>query len=204
MRNRDDRSTSGRSRDGRSEKGYRSKNDARINKSSQRSSTEGRPPTTGRRDKAGRTNKSNHSSGGASVASARSRASRATSVRHDTRTGRMVFEAKGRKIYEFEQTDKDITIYIGAPSFVKSTSELSCNITKTHLQLGLAGSSKWFIDENTFGPVDISKSSWNLGQESGSNVIFVYLRKYNRGDHWETALHGKSKGTVRPAKKRDS
>eukprot|EP00538_Stauroneis_constricta_P012531 CAMPEP_0119555372 /NCGR_PEP_ID=MMETSP1352-20130426/7611_1 /TAXON_ID=265584 /ORGANISM="Stauroneis constricta, Strain CCMP1120" /LENGTH=1335 /DNA_ID=CAMNT_0007602125 /DNA_START=426 /DNA_END=4433 /DNA_ORIENTATION=- len=200
-RSRDDRSTSGRSRDGR---GGNRKSDAR----SVSSRDKGRPPLSGSNSsqaggkKGGRKKiSSSHSTSGASVQSGRSKMSRMStrsSVRQDDRTGRMVFEAKGRKIYEFEQTDKDITIFIGAPSFVKSTNELTCNISKTHLQLGLTGSSKWFIDEDTFSAVDSFKSSWSLGQEFGHNIIFVYLRKLNRGDYWETALHGKHKGSVRP------
>lgn len=101
--------------------------------------------------------------------------------------GRYIFECNGRKVYEWEQSLEEVNIYIDAPPNT-SASALVCNILPSRLQLGLRGSDRFFIDEATYGKVNLSDSSWYLDADDG--IINIVLAKVYRGETWENALLG--------------
>ena len=122
---------------------------------------------------------------------------------------RYIFEYDGNRIYEFEQGLDDITIYVLPPPYIQMGRQIKCIITAHHLKLGLVDhSSAWFLNEDTFGTVDVDESTWtledcdeeNYSGGSGSNkknddgsrrkVIVITLIKANRGTAWEAALNG--------------
>jgi hypothetical protein len=124
-------------------------------------------------------------------------------TRKDETTGRFVFEYNGHPVYEWEQTLDDVTIYITAPPFVTKGNQLNCIISARHLKLGRqqqgSGSSpqqdsnsnhQWFLNEDTFGTVDVSESTWSLEPDDGKKIITIYLIKAHRGELWEAALRG--------------
>jgi hypothetical protein len=111
-------------------------------------------------------------------------------TRKDETTGRYVFEYNGNPIYEWEQTLDDVTIYITAPPHVTKGNQLNCIISARHLKLGGQGSDQWFLNEDTFGIVDVSESTWSLEEDDGKKVITIYLIKAHRGELWEAALRG--------------
>lgn len=108
------------------------------------------------------------------------------SLGKDPKTGRFVFQHNGREVYQFEQTLEEVILYVTAPSNVTRGNQISVIIQPSHLKLGLAGGSQWFLDEPTFDKVDVSESTWSL--EDG--VITIYLIKAHRGLLWDAALKG--------------
>lgn len=97
---------------------------------------------------------------------------------------RYIFEFNGQKIYEWEQSLDEVTIYIDAPPMKASDFEIK--IQTNRLQVGLKGHDRFFIDEKTWGKVDTSESSWYL-DESILNIILI---KVARGSVWEAPLLG--------------
>ena len=119
-------------------------------------------------------------------------------MRRNESNGRFVFEYKGRAIYEWEQKLDDVTIYVKPPPHVTRGNQIKCIIKPQHLKLGLQGSKDWFIQEDTFGTVDVSESTWSLedndddndDNDVGGKVICIYLIKAHRGQLWDTVLKG--------------
>jgi len=107
----------------------------------------------------------------------------------DPSTGRYIFSYNGGEIYQWEQSLDDVTIYVRPPPSVTTGSQIKCEISAQHLQLGLEGSSQWFINEPTFSKVDVSESTWSLEDDNGK-VITIYLTKAHRGQAWGAALRG--------------
>jgi hypothetical protein len=131
------------------------------------------------------------------------------SLRKDESTGRFVFEYNGQPIYSWEQTIDDVTIYVQPPPFILEARQIKCQISANRLKLGLHDSSnEWFLNEDTFGTVDVSESTWSLEDDdtatatAGSTsmlkdlppppkkVITIYLTKAQRALVWESALKG--------------
>ena len=111
-----------------------------------------------------------------------------SNTRKDDKTGRYVFSHGGRKVYEWEQTLDDVTIYIDTPFPNLSASDFLCNISPTHLQLGLRKHDRLFLDEDFGGKVDTTESSWYL--DDGKVLTIVLIKAY-RGATWENALRGR-------------
>mmetsp|Transcript_6197 Transcript_6197/g.12652 ORF Transcript_6197/g.12652 Transcript_6197/m.12652 type:complete len:235 (-) Transcript_6197:1249-1953(-) len=100
--------------------------------------------------------------------------------------GRYIFEYGGQKIYEWEQSLEEVTIYIDAPPQVPSAAYIVVNILPTRLQVGLKDHDRFFIDEFTFDKVKTNESSWFLDD----GVITIILSKCFRGQTWEGVLRG--------------
>ena len=123
-------------------------------------------------------------------------------IRRDEVSGRYRFEYNGNTIYEFEQSLDDVTIYILPPPFVTKGRQINCIISANHFRLGLVGQDGWFLNEATFGTVDVDESTWTLedydgdgdeGNKDGNKnrkIIVVVLTKANRGLIWDAALKG--------------
>mmetsp|Transcript_14099 Transcript_14099/g.40442 ORF Transcript_14099/g.40442 Transcript_14099/m.40442 type:complete len:230 (+) Transcript_14099:332-1021(+) len=107
--------------------------------------------------------------------------------------GRYIFECNGIKIYEWEQSLEEVNMYIEAPPGVQA-SQLRCNIRTNRLQIGLRGSDRFFIDEETYSKVKIDDSSWYLDD---GGVINIVLAKVYRGETWESPLLGRDGGDSR-------
>ena len=122
------------------------------------------------------------------------------SMHKDQTTGRFVFKFNGREVYQWDQTLDDVTIYVTAPPHVTKGNQIAVQILPTHLRLGLVGGTQWFLDEPTFGMVDVSESTWSL--EDG-NVITIYLTKAHRGELWDAALKGNKAVQLDPMSKED-
>ena len=73
---------------------------------------------------------------------------------------RYIFEIDGKKIYEWEQSLEDVTVYIDVPPGKDKASEFDIKIQASNLRVGLKGHDRYFIDEDTFEKVDTSESSW--------------------------------------------
>ncbi|OEU15826.1 hypothetical protein FRACYDRAFT_154032, partial [Fragilariopsis cylindrus CCMP1102] len=115
------------------------------------------------------------------------------------------FEYNDNTIYEFEQSLDDVTIYVIPPPFITKGRQINCIISPNHLKLGLQQS--WFLNEDTYGTVEVDASTWTLedddndednkskdkiNNDNGSRkkVIVITLTKANRGTAWEAALKG--------------
>lgn len=81
---------------------------------------------------------------------------------------RYIFEFNGMKIYEWEQSLEDVTIYVNTPPGKTKASEFDIQIQVSKLRVGLKGHDRHFIDEETFDKVNTSESSWYL--DEGNNV----------------------------------
>ena len=73
---------------------------------------------------------------------------------------RYIFEFQGKKIYEWEQSLEDVTIYIDVPPGKDKASDFDIEIRASKLRVGLKGHDRCFIEEDTFEKVDTSESSW--------------------------------------------
>lgn len=132
-------------------------------------------------------------------------------IKRDEISRRYRFEYNGRTVYEFEQSLDDLTIYVLPPPYVTKGRQINCIISANHFKLGLVGHGgggsesqcQWFLNEGTFGTVDVDESTWTLedydgdGDDSGKNnksdrrkIIAITLIKANRGTIWEAALRG--------------
>jgi hypothetical protein len=90
--------------------------------------------------------------------------------------------------YSLLFTVVEVNMYVTAPQGVKA-SQLVCNISSNRLQLGLRGSDRFFIDEETCSTVDTSESSWCMDDDGVINVVLI---KAHRGETWESALKGQA------------
>lgn len=145
-------------------------------------------------------------------------------ILRDETSGRYRFEYNGRTIYEFEQSLDEVTIYVLPPPYVTKGNQINCVISANHFKLGLVGRSnntsggnnkqtetQWFLNEATFGTVDVDESTWTLEDYDGADgektngsknggarrkIIVVTLIKANRGTVWEAALKGNPNATT--------
>ena len=109
--------------------------------------------------------------------------------KHPTEPNRYIFEYSGQKVYEWEQSLEEVTIYIDAPPNLPKDNAgqyVVVNILPTGLQVGLRGSDRYFIDERTFDKVKVKESSWYIDD----GVITIVLAKVFRGQTWEGVLRG--------------
>ncbi|KAL7550401.1 hypothetical protein ACHAWF_013644 [Thalassiosira exigua] len=116
--------------------------------------------------------------------------SRGVTRKHPTIADRYVFSHGSRKVYEWEQSLEEVTVYIDAPTDrlprVRAADALVVNITPTRLQVGLKGADRYFVDEETFDKVKPKESSWFLDE----GVLTIVLAKCFRGQTWEGVLRG--------------
>ena len=115
----------------------------------------------------------------------------------DATSGRFRFQFRGHAVYEFEQSLDDVTIYVVPPPYITKGNQIRCVISANHFKLGLVGhgtaqEQQWFLNEATFGTVDVDESTWTLEdhETTSQKVIVVVLTKANRGTIWEAALKG--------------
>lgn len=100
---------------------------------------------------------------------------------------RYIFEFNGTKIYEWEQSLEDVTMYVNAPPGKQKASEFDIKIEASKLRVGLKGHDRYFIDEKTFDKVDTSESSWYIDE----GIIHIILVKVSRGAVWDAPLQGR-------------
>ena len=106
--------------------------------------------------------------------------------KHPSQPSRYIFTHNDRKIYEWEQSLDDVTIYIDAPPSLPSASCVIVDISPNRLKVGLKGHDRYFIDENTYDKVVTKESSWYIDDD----VITIVLVKAFRGQTWEGVLKG--------------
>ena len=123
-----------------------------------------------------------------STASQNPTAARGTTKKHPTLPDRYIFSYGNQKIYEWEQSLEELTIYIDAPPLPTHSpaSYIIVNIEANRLQVGLKSHDRFFLDENTFDKVKVRESSWYLDD----GVITIILAKAFRGQTWEGVLNG--------------
>jgi CS domain len=104
--------------------------------------------------------------------------------RHPMLPRRFLWEYGGTVIYEWEQSLTEVILFIRPPS-----KNVVVHITATHVQVGLQGASRFYLDEDTVHPVDTTESTWCWEDEDG---LVIYLQKMAKGVVWEAALRGTS------------
>ena len=118
----------------------------------------------------------------------------------DEKTGKFVFMYNDRKIYSWEQSLEHVTIYVTCPPTITKANQINCIIQPNRLKLGLKDHTSWYLNEDTFGTVDVSESVWSLEDDDDDTgapvkVITIYLTKSNRGTLWQAALKGNPNAT---------
>ena len=119
----------------------------------------------------------------------------------DEKTGRFVFMYNDRVIYSWEQSLDSVTIYVTAPPTITKANQINCIIQPNRLKLGIKDHTSWYLNEDTFGTVDVSESVWSLEDDDDDTgtpvkVITIYLTKSNRGTLWQAALKGNPNATT--------
>eukprot|EP01082_Thalassiosira_pseudonana_P007641 g6382.t1 g6382 contig23:333621-334289(+) len=98
-----------------------------------------------------------------------------TTKKHPSIPDRYIFSYSNQKIYEWEQSLEEVSIYIDLPppllNVESPASYIAVNIQATHLQVGLKGNDRFFIDEDTFDKVKVKESSWYL-DEGVITIVF--------------------------------
>lgn len=123
------------------------------------------------------------------------------------------FEFQGQLVYEWEQSMSEVLIFVRPPAGVKAA-HLQCNITKTHLSLGIKGNPP-FIDvrflvqypianligltslfpqlstttttqEDFFETVVSDESMWTMDD----GEVEINLQKMKKALTWDSALKG--------------
>lgn len=113
-------------------------------------------------------------------------------------SNRYYFQYNGQRIYDFQQELDQMTIFIKPPPHIQKGSQIRCEIAPRHLKVGLVGADQWYLNEDTFGTVDVDESTWSLEDDddddnnnnNGRKVLCIYLTKANRGTLWDAALKG--------------
>jgi hypothetical protein len=110
---------------------------------------------------------------------------------------RYYFQYNGQRVYDFQQDLDQMTIFVRPPPHVHQGRQIHCEITANHLKLKLVGSTDWYLNEDTYGTVDVDESTWSLEDDDDENtkngankVLCIYLTKANRGTLWDAALKG--------------
>jgi hypothetical protein len=144
-------------------------------------------------------------------------------LRRDDSTKRFVFCYKGERVYEWEQSLSEVTLYVPAPPVLTNTTasssggiatkhkqhkhSIDCQISALHLKLGLKQQPpQYFLDQPTGGTVDATESTWCLEEVGGDDndndngttkewMIVVYLQKANKGVVWDCVLTGSNTST---------
>jgi CS domain len=127
-------------------------------------------------------------------------------------TNRFIFEyPPGNPIYSWEQTLDSVTLYIPTPrDVVTRASQLDCRIHPNRLQVGMVArprsipdfvpksssssdgnenhidDNNFFLDEPTYGTVDIHNSTWTWEND----ILTVELFKANKGVVWRAVTLG--------------
>mmetsp|Transcript_4438 Transcript_4438/g.7910 ORF Transcript_4438/g.7910 Transcript_4438/m.7910 type:complete len:244 (+) Transcript_4438:165-896(+) len=131
----------------------------------------------------------------AAAAAATPTPAQGTTKKHPTIADRYIFSYNNQKVYEWEQSLEEVTIYVDAPMKQlpqqNTASYMIVNILPNKLQVGLKGVDRHFIDEKTFDKVKVKESSWYLDLDEG--VITIILSKCFRGQTWEGVLCGHTK-----------
>ncbi len=121
---------------------------------------------------------------------------------HDNATGRFFFLYKNTRVYEWEQKLSEVIVYVGVPPIQDlSKNTIDCHISPHHVKLGLRNLNQYFIDEPTFGSVEVDKSFWCIEQIETTTddspdlkevrMIVLYLQKANKAVVWENVFTGK-------------
>ena len=97
---------------------------------------------------------------------------------------RLTYEYQGRKVYEWEQTLEDISVFIETPPGVRAKM-LDVKISPSHLSIGLKGNPP-FLSEPFSLTVDASESTWTLDE----GILTLSLTKGSKGLTWEALLKG--------------
>ena len=113
-------------------------------------------------------------------------ASAGVTRKHPSQPSRYIFTHSDRKIYEWEQSLDDVTVYIDAPPSLPSASCVIVDLSPNRLKVGLKDHDRYFIDERTYDKVVTRESSWYLDD----GVITIVLIKAFRGQTWEGVLRG--------------
>ncbi len=100
---------------------------------------------------------------------------------------RYIFQFNGMKIYEWEQSLEDVTMYINAPPGKYKAADFDVQIETSKLRVGLKGRDRYFIDDYTYDKLDTSESSWYLDD----GILHIILVKVSRGTVWEAPLLGR-------------
>jgi hypothetical protein len=113
-------------------------------------------------------------------------------LRDEKRPERYYYQHNDRRVYDFQQDLDQVTIYVEPPPHIQRGSQIKCQIGARHLKLGLVENDEWYLNEDTFGTVDVDESTWSLEDEEdgGGKVVCIYLTKANRGTLWDAALKG--------------
>ena len=133
------------------------------------------------------------------TSSKRAQSIKGITTKHPTEQNRYIFEFGGQKVYEWEQSLEEVTIYIDAPPNLPKNNAahyMNVNILPNRLQVGLKGFDRFFIDENTFDKIKVKESSWYLDD----GVITIILAKCFRGQTWEGVLRGHHDAATHPSK----
>jgi len=101
-----------------------------------------------------------------------------------SKPGRLVFSHNGSRVYEWEQSFEEVSMYVRPPLGVKA-SQLLCAITPKHLTLGIKGLPP-FIHEPLAATCIAKESLWVF--EDGEMTIT--LAKAAKGETWPSVCQG--------------
>eukprot|EP01083_Nonionella_stella_P291546 991996_1 len=135
----------------------------------------------------------NHQSKTANEATATSTSKKTTKgvMKEGSVPNRYVFEFNGQKIYEWDQNLEEVNMYVDTPPG-KRAGDFDIQIENNKLRVGLKGHGRFFIEEQTFGKVNTSESSWYLDD----SILHIVLMKVSRGSVWEAPLVGRAIETI--------
>ncbi|GMH61263.1 hypothetical protein TrLO_g243 [Triparma laevis f. longispina] len=95
------------------------------------------------------------------------------------------FTHEGRTVYEWKQNLETLEIYIPSPPVPPS--QITVTITVSHLTVGIKDYSQAYIDEPTYGKVDLGDSCWLVDD----GRIEITLAKVRKGELWPSPLISK-------------
>mmetsp|Transcript_77574 Transcript_77574/g.95065 ORF Transcript_77574/g.95065 Transcript_77574/m.95065 type:complete len:260 (+) Transcript_77574:32-811(+) len=89
----------------------------------------------------------------------------------------------GRKVFEWEQTLQEITIWIMVPQHIKAK-DINCIFDKKHLYICQKGKFKPFCDAELAYQVSVSDCTWYFDNEDGKNTMVISMTKLNMSQNW--------------------
>ncbi|KAL0591959.1 hypothetical protein ABG067_000612 [Albugo candida] len=98
---------------------------------------------------------------------------------------RRVYKHQNQIIYEWEQSLEEVNLFIRPPPGIIA-SQIQCDISSTHVTLGLRGCTDKFLNHNLTSSVIVAESYWMLDQ----GELCINLQKMKKGLMWSSVFVG--------------
>ncbi|KAF4668200.1 NudC domain-containing protein 2 [Perkinsus olseni] len=102
--------------------------------------------------------------------------------------GRQPYIYEGHVVYEWEQTQDEVHIYVKLPPGCTKASQLSILLDPKRVKLSLRGANQFYLNHEPAGLVDKDDSTWFI--EDGE--VHIILAKARKAELWPSCFEGQA------------